>query len=90
MIAFGNSFGAIFAGLIVNATPDWRWIFWMDSVVTGVLFALMVFCMPETNFTRPEATEMGEGDNLAAVLTQEKRLHITWWQWFSVRGWYDR
>ncbi|KIX92651.1 uncharacterized protein Z520_11680 [Fonsecaea multimorphosa CBS 102226] len=90
VIAFGNSFGAIFAGLITNATPNWRWIFWMDAIVTGVLFLLMVFAMPETNFERPTATEMGETEDLAPVLTQEKRSHLSYVQSLKVTSFYDK
>jgi MFS family permease len=89
-IAFGNSLGAIFAGLISHATPNWRWIFWMDTIVTGVLFALMLFAMPETNFERPVTTEMGETADLAPVLTQEKRSHMSYWQSLKVTAYYDR
>ncbi len=62
----------------------------MDSIVTGVLFALMVLFMPETNFERPETTENGGSTDQAPILSQEKRSHLTWWQSLSVMGFYDR
>lgn len=87
MIASGSAFGGIFAGLVVGANPDWRWIFWMDSILTGVCMVVIILFQPETNFIRPADTEDG-GETEQAVTTQQGQY--SWKQSLGLFAWYDR
>ena len=90
MIAIGSSLGGVFAGLIANANPDWRWVFWMNSIMTGVCFLATALFQAETNFMRPEEYETGEGmepSELAAIRAGAKG---NWVKSLGVTSWYER
>ena len=89
-ITFGSSLGGIFAGLVANANPDWRWVFWMDAVLTGVCFLVAALFSPETNFRRPTENEGGEGMHPSELASIRARSNRRWVQSLSVTGWYDR
>lgn len=89
MIASGATFGGIFAGLAVHYSGNWRWAFGMNAILTGISFLLVVFFLPETNFKRPQESELGEG----AASESGAAPGRTWRNW--VRGlefwnWHDK
>ncbi len=90
MIASGSAFGGLFGGFVINANPDWRWVFWMDSILTGTCFLLILLLQPETNFDRPEDSELGEGITALdlAALRQNSKPSFT--RALSVTAWYDK
>lgn len=90
MIAGGSSLGGIFAGLVIGANPNWRWIFWMDSIVVGTCLVLTILFLPETNFKRPAESEMSEGSASDIVNPNGVRSHYSWRNALSVTGYYDR
>jgi MFS family permease len=90
MIAGGSSLGGIFAGLVIGANPNWRWIFWMDSIVVGTCLVLTILFLPETNFKRPAESEISEGTASAIVKPNGGRSNYSWRNALSVTGYYDR
>lgn len=86
----GSSMSGVFAGFIANATPDWRWVMWMNAILTGVCLVLVILFSAETNFKRPEDTEGGEGLDSAQLDALRARSNTTWLQSLSMVGWYDR
>ncbi len=90
MIGLGNCLGGIFAGQIINANPNWRWVFWMNTILTGVCFLLTLLFQPETNFKRPEQNESGEGLDISHLKAIRGRANSSWVRSLSVTGWYDR
>ena len=44
----GPTLGPLIGGLIVGAA-DWRWIFWMLFILSGVVTTIIYFFLPETN-----------------------------------------
>lgn len=44
---FGIGFGSLIAGFVAQYTT-WRWIFWLQAIVNGVLVALFAACIGET------------------------------------------
>lgn len=89
-ITFGSALGGIFAGLVANANPDWRWVFWMNTILTGVCFLVAILFSPETNFRRPPENEGGEGMHPNELTAIRSRSGHTWTQSLGVTGWYDR
>ena len=90
MIAGGSSLGGIFAGLVINANPNWRWIFWMDSILTGICLLLTILFLPETNFKRPTDSELSEGSETTMVKSDAGHRKYSWRKSLSVVGYYDR
>ena len=90
MIAGGSSLGGIFAGLVINANPNWRWIFWMDSALTGTCLLLTIIFLPETSFKRPADSELGEGSEVTTVKSKGGSRKYSWQNALSVVGYYDR
>lgn len=89
MLGAGPALGGIFSGLIINATSDWRWIFWMVAVTNGVCFLVIVLFFQETNFIRPPEAEIGDYSTTGGV--PEKALSSdSFGQGLSCFGWYDR
>jgi len=87
MIASGAAFGGIFAGFAIHGSGNWRWAFGMNSILTGVMFLLIFFFLPETNFRRPVETEVGDStgtDDEPAPKTYNWIKSLAFW------GWYDR
>jgi hypothetical protein len=64
MIACGAGLGGVFSGLVANANPDWRCIFWMDSILTGFCVLITILFVAETSFDRPAEFEHEHGDGL--------------------------
>ena len=89
-ITFGSALGGIFAGLVATANPDWRWVFWMNAVLTGVCFLVAILFFPETNFRRPPEFEDGEGMHPSELVAIRARSTHSWVKSLSVTGWYDR
>ncbi|KAF2102510.1 MFS general substrate transporter [Rhizodiscina lignyota] len=88
MIASGAAFGGIFAGLAVHNSGDWRWAFWMDSILTGTCFLFITLFQSETNFRRPIESETGEGmDAMSAQSTTPSQY--SWVRSLALWGWYD-
>ena len=90
MIGLGSALGGVFAGLVANANPDWRWVFWMNSILTGILVLTTLLCQAETNFERPAEFEDHAGldePDLAALMGKGS---FHWTQTLSITGWYDR
>lgn len=86
MIATGSAFGGLFSGFIINATSNWRWIFWMDSILTGTCCLIISLLLPETSFARPVTSEEGAGPDVMSV---PHRHELAWKQRLSVTGWRD-
>ncbi|OQV08089.1 hypothetical protein CLAIMM_12411 [Cladophialophora immunda] len=89
-ITLGSSLGGIFAGLVANANSNWRWVFWMNTVLTGVCFLVAALFSPETNFRRPPENEGGEGRHPSELEAIRARANSSWMKSISVTGWYDR
>ena len=89
-ITLGSSLGSVFAGLVATANPNWRWVFWMNAILTGVCFLVAIFFSPETNFRRPPEFEGGEGMHPSELAAIRASANHSWVQSLSVTGWYDR
>src|SRR5882672_5228602 len=90
MIASGSAFGGIFGGFVSNANPDWRWVFWMNSILTGVCLLTTFLFQAETNFDRPAEFETGEGLESSQLPAVRSRIKPSWTQSLGVVSWYDR
>ena len=90
MISFGNSLGGIFGGLVANANPNWRWVFWMNVILTGTCFLTAILFAAETNYQRPLDNEGGEGMHPSELEAIRARANSTWVQSLNVTSWYDR
>ncbi|KIW93399.1 uncharacterized protein Z519_06004 [Cladophialophora bantiana CBS 173.52] len=90
MIAGGSAIGGIFAGLIGHYNTDWRWVFWMDAILTGVCLLLTVIFQAETNFSRPLVSEVGEGMEVSQFAELRSQLRGSWTKGLGMTGWYDR
>ena len=91
MISLGSCFGGIFSGLVANANSDWRWVLWMDAILSGLCLLIVVMLQAETNFERPPDSEDGAG--LDASEFDALRSNARTFQWtrsLSVVEWYDR
>lgn len=86
----GSSISAVFAGLIANSTPNWRWVFWLNTILIGICLVLVILFSAETNFKRPEETEGGEGLDAAQLEPLRARSQSSWYKSMSLFGWYDR
>ncbi|KEF57343.1 uncharacterized protein A1O9_05260 [Exophiala aquamarina CBS 119918] len=89
MFTVGSSCGGIFAGLIANASPNWRMVLWANSILAGVLFLTMCLFASETNFERPPENEMGEGLEPSELPAIRARANSSWLKSLSLTGWYD-
>lgn len=87
MIGGGSSLGGVFGGLVVNATSDWRWIFWMCTILNGVCFFLILFFYEETNFARPLDAEAGDDTD---SLHEVPKSSYSFVSSLSLFRWYDR
>ena len=90
MFTVGTALGGIFSGLVANATPNWRWVFWMNVILTGVLFVVIVLFQAETNFLRPPENETGEGMDPAELPAIRANAKSRWVDSLTVTAWYDR
>lgn len=89
-IASGSAIGCIFAGLVANANPDFRWVFWMDSILTGFCFTCTVFFFAETNFERAVDIDNCEGLEASQLAAIRARSKTPWFMAFSLTSWHDR
>lgn len=90
MIAVGSALGGVFGGYVANANPNWRWVFHMDTILTGVVFLATIIFQAETNFVRPQEYETGEGmqrSELQAIRAQGK---VNWTKSLGITAWYDK
>lgn len=90
MIAGGSAIGGIFAGLVAHANPNWRWVFGMNVILTGVNLFLTILFQAETNFERPLAYENGEGLLSSELADITARANPSWFKSLSMTSWYDR
>ena len=92
MVTGGGGFGGIFAGFITKASTDWRWVFWMDTILTATCLLLVILFLPETTFRRPVHFENNEEleITLRPVTTIEHRSTLTLWDALSVSRGYDK
>jgi MFS family permease len=89
-IGGGSALGGVFAGLVANANPNWRWVFGMNAILTGFAFICTIFFGAETNFKRPVDIDNTEGlpvDQLKEIRNGGKR---SWLSSLIVTSWYDR
>lgn len=90
MIASGSALGGIFSGLVAQSTHNWRWVFGMNAILTGVNFCLTVLFLTETNFQRPREYENGEGMEPSRLAAIRAQANLTWLQSLRLTSWYDR
>ena len=90
MIGVGSALGGVFAGLVADNDPNWRWVFGMNSILTGILVLTTTFFQAETNFERPTAFEDDAGMEESELATLWDGKRLPWLQTLSVTGWYDR
>jgi MFS family permease len=90
MIAGGSALGGIFAGLVANADPNWRWVFGMNTILTGINFFCCALFQAETNFSRPAENESGEGIDESKLAAMRSRTNASWFKSLIVTSWYDR
>ncbi|KOS17709.1 putative MFS-type transporter [Escovopsis weberi] len=87
MIGGGSALGGVFAGLVIHGTDNWRWIFWMCTILTGVCFLFLTLFYQETNFIRPAEAEGGD----KAIVDQASfRSPYSLRQALTLFAWYDR
>lgn len=79
MISTGSALGSLFAGFVINSSQNWRWINWMNSILTGACFLLVLILQPETNFERPAVSELGDRDS-SSDQTTGPVSEYTWWK----------
>lgn len=90
MFTVGSALGGVFAGLVASATPNWRWVFWKNVILTGFLFLTVIVFQAETNFKRPVENESGEGLPSSALAAIRARADVRWVDSLSVTRGYDR
>lgn len=90
MIAGGSALGGIFSGFVARATPNWRWVFWMNVILTGSSLLITFLFQAETNFNRPADCEAGEGLEASQLDGIRRRTKSSWARSLSVTSWYDR
>ncbi|OAA68002.1 Major facilitator superfamily domain, general substrate transporter [Niveomyces insectorum RCEF 264] len=88
MIGGGSALGGIFGGLVVNASNQWRWVFWMCSILNGTCFLLIAIFYEETNFARPDEDEAGDDTNSSG--THLTRSNYNFVHSLSLLRWHDR
>ena len=52
MVAGGSALDGMIGGQIAHATTNWRWIFWMDVILTRICLLVTTLFQAETNFKR--------------------------------------
>ncbi|KAL3488553.1 carbon-nitrogen hydrolase [Aspergillus germanicus] len=81
----------VVSGYVITAL-SWRWAFWLEAILFGILLAAVIFFFPETTFTRtanatgtlpvtvdrPEAAEDEKGGDIGviAMATRESNLFL--------------
>ncbi|KAE8381792.1 hypothetical protein BDV26DRAFT_289218 [Aspergillus bertholletiae] len=90
IIAGGSALGGIFAGLVANATPNWRWVFGTNTILTGINFLFIVLFQAETNFERPYEYEHSEGLQCSDIAVIKTQVTFSWVESLSVTSWLDQ
>lgn len=90
MFTIGSSSSGIFAGLIAHANPNWRWVWWMNTILTGFLFCTVLLFSAETTFIRPLENESGEGIEQSELDAIRASTKTSWTSSLSITSWYDR
>jgi len=90
MIAVGSALGGVFGGYVANANSDWRWVFHMDTILVGAVFLSTALFQAETNFTRPQEYETGQGLEASELEAIRANSKSSWVKSLSVTGWYDK
>lgn len=90
MFTVGTSCGGIFAGLVANSASDYRWVWWMNVILTGFLFIVVLLFTSETNFLRPKENESGEGMEASELEAIRARANSRWVSSLSFTSWYYR
>ena len=90
MIGGGSAIGGIFAGLVANANPNFRWTFGMNAILTGVNFFLSVLFQAETNFARETDSDNQEGLPSSELATIQAEADSSYFRSLSLFAWYDR
>ena len=89
MIGGGSTLGGVFGGLVAQANQNWRWVFWMNAILTGACFLNIFLFLAETNFERPSENETGEGLDESHLAAIQARANPSWIKSIGVT-WYDR
>ncbi|KAL4740236.1 MFS transporter [Aspergillus similis] len=63
----------VISGYVITAL-SWRWAFWLEAILFGVLLAAVLLCFPETTFHRPEATSIDQ-DATSETTGPEEKAH---------------
>ena len=93
MISFGGAFGGLFAGFVMNGSNgDWRWINWMNSILTGVCFLSILLSQPETNFKRSPESEIGNEavHEVSHDSIMQARANYSWRKSLALMPYHDR
>ncbi|KEF54611.1 uncharacterized protein A1O9_09053 [Exophiala aquamarina CBS 119918] len=90
MIAVGSALGGVFGGYVANANSDWRWVFHMDTILVGAVFLFTALFQAETNFTRPQEYETGQGVEASEIQAIRANSRSSWLKSLAVTGWYDK
>ena len=75
---------------MAHNNPDWRWVLWMATILTGVSVLVAFFFQAETNFERPPETEDGEGFEASQLQTLRNQAQHRFARSLSFFGWRDR
>ncbi|KAJ9603637.1 hypothetical protein H2200_011823 [Cladophialophora chaetospira] len=90
MLALGSSLGGVLGGLVADGTGDWRWVFRMNAILTGVAVLLTILVQSETNFKRPTEHESGDGMPVEEVRALRSQVQSSWVKSLGFTAWYDR
>lgn len=90
MFTVGSACGGIFAGLVSNANSNWRWVFWMNVILTGALFVATFLFQTETNFNRPVEFENGDGLDSSELPALRARVKVNWIKSMGFTSFYNR
>lgn len=90
MIGGGSALGGVFAGFVAQANSNWRWVFGMNAILTGIVFIMTLLFQAETNFERPAEKENEEGIEYSKLAEIRARARPNWFRSLSISAWYDR
>lgn len=71
--------GAFFTPVIVGkmtSTINWQWTFFFCAIFTTVMLPLVIFCVPETAFVRPEHCNIDTTVNPSTAHDQVETQHV--------------
>lgn len=72
----GSDLGPVAAGYIVERY-DWRWTFYIQIIIYGVLFVVQFFVMEDTTFTRRESDNKLESEILEQIISREVEIETS-------------